>query len=73
MALISSGFGIGVAVGIDVEVDVGEGAKDGAGVNIWVDGAVGDGGGEAKFVPTQAERLNNIHTILTNFDLFMVE
>jgi hypothetical protein len=47
--------------------------KDGTGVKVWVDGAVGDEGGEAEFVPTQAERLNNIHTIPINFDLFMVE
>ena len=57
-----------------VEVDVGAGVKDGAGVKVWVDGAVGDESGEAEFVPAQAERrMTVIHTIPINFGLTMFE
>ena len=54
-----------------VDVEVGAGMMVGAGVKVWVGGAVGDEGGDAEFVPVQAERMI-IHTILINFILFIL-
>jgi hypothetical protein len=73
MALISSGFGIGVAVGIAVDVEVAVGVSVEVGVKVWVGEAVSDEGGEAEFVPMQAERLmDSIHTIPIKFNLFIL-
>ena len=74
MALISSGFGIGVVVGIAVDVEVAVGVRVGAEIKVWVGAAVGDEGGETEFIPTQAERkMDSIHILPINFDLFMVK
>ena len=55
-----------------VDVEAGAGVKVGAGVKIWVGEAVSDEGGEARFVPAQAERMYTIHTMRIHFDLFMI-
>jgi hypothetical protein len=53
-------------------VKVAVGVRIGAGIKVWVGGAVGDESGEAELVPVQAERMRDvIHKIPIIFVLFI--